>query len=155
MSLDPIKYPIYTDVSISGCGSIKEPLGLNFNNISGLQPYNEVLLFSANAATSAVTLPESRKNFERLKIRVGTHPDGTLYEEFGTETETNFNLCFPQGQGGAAYWRGVYGTWTDTKLTLTKSKRIRSPFDNDTVTGDSYTTAGVNCVWEVWGVNRK
>lgn len=154
MSLSKITQPAYTDVTISGNGTSAAPLGLNFNGITGLQPYNETLLYSGTTAVSAATLAESKSNFERLKIKVGSMPDSLYYQEYGVDT-TAFHMHYAQGQGGAAYWRGVYGTWNGNTLTMQRSKRIRVAYTNNGVSGESYTTAGWPCIWAIWGVNRK
>jgi len=121
---------------------------------TGLMPYNETLLYSSTNAVSSFTLNEPRNNYERLKIRVGNANDSTYFQEFGTETNA-MHINFPNGQGGAAYWRGTYGTWNNNMFSVQKTKRIRVAYNNNGVSGDQYSTAGFNCIYEVWGVNRK
>lgn len=145
-------YEIWGVNNVTGIDKVNK--NVTIGEATGLMPYNETLLYSSTAEVSAVTLSENKDNFERLKIRVGWPVDGTYYQEFGTETPV-MHINFPNGQGGAAYWRGTYGTWNGNTFTVQKTKRIRVAYTNNGVSGDQYSTAGFNCIFEVWGVNRK
>lgn len=161
MSLEKLEFDKFShDASLTGDGSKNNPLGINVNGITGLQPYNERLLFSAElSGVSSVELPTSKNHFERLRFVLGARnwkENGLESKEFGTET-TAIHLNFMNGAGGNAYWVGTYGTWSDDRhLTVQKSKNIYGSYSNANITGNiSWTADDVNCIKEIYGVNEE
>lgn len=149
-----------TDSTLTGNGTSSEPFGINFNGITGLEPYSERLLFSAElSGVSSIDLSEPKNHFERLRFVIGARNwsnNGLESKEFGTEPN-NIHLNFQNGAGGNAYWVGTYGTWTNqTHLDVTKSKNVYGSYSNANITGNlTYTADDINCIKAVYGVNPK
>jgi len=160
MSLEKLEINKFShNASLTGDGSNNSPLGINLSGITGLKPYNERLLFSAElSGVSSVELPTSKNHFERLRFVLGARnwkENGLESKEFGTET-TAIHLNFKNGAGGNAYWVGTYGTWSDDRhLTIQKSKSVYGSYSNATITGNiTYTADDINCIKEIYGVNE-
>lgn len=160
MSLEKLEINKFShDASLTGDGSNNSPLGINFNGITGLKPYTERLLFSAElSGVSSIELPTSKNHFERLRFVLGAQnwkENGLESKEFGTEP-TAIHLNFKNGAGGNAYWVGTYGTWTDDRhLTIQKSKNVYGSYSNANITGNiSWTADDINCIKEIYGINE-
>lgn len=161
MSLEKLEFDKFShDASLTGDGSNNSPLGIDLSGITGLKPYNERLLFSAElSGVSSIELPTSKNHFERLRFVLGARnwkENGLESKEFGTET-TAIHLNFMNGAGGNAYWVGTYGTWSDDRhLTVQKSKNIYGSYANASITGNiSWTADDINCIKEIYGVNEE
>jgi len=149
-----------TDSTLTGNGTSSEPFGINFNGITGLEPYSERLLFSAElSGVSSIDLSEPKNHFERLRFVIGARNwsnNGLESKEFGTEPN-NIHLNFQNGAGGNAYWVGTYGTWTtQSHLDVSKSKNVYGSYSNANITGNlTYSADDINCIKAVYGVNPK
>lgn len=130
--------------------------------VTGLTEYNETLLFSSVSGVSAVTLPENKSNFERLKFELGIgagsgmNTDGYEYSEYPTNMDI-IHLNYHFGGGSNEYWAGTYGTWTnDNHLEITKAKSIYGAYNTTGIGGNTgYSNNARKCIWKVWGINRK
>ena len=136
------------DGSMSGNGTLTSPLGV-------VPGYNETVLYSGAAGTSAVTLSEPVTAFERIKI---VH--NSQVEE----------LYYPSNNEATRYWH-FYGTPTQgvykiamvncalsgNKITNVSAKTLLYPV---TGTATAYTvslndTYALNTIKQVVGINRK
>lgn len=131
--------------------------------ITGLNEYNETLLFSSVSGVSACTLPESKDNFERLKFELGIgagtglNTDGYEYREYPSFPNI-IHLAYQFGGGSNEYWAGTYGTWSNDGKTIevTKAKSIYGSYNSTAIGGNTgYSNQVRNCIMQVWGINRK
>ena len=150
---------IRTAPSISGDGTPENPFGLVTSGVDN----KETLLFTTSSTTegtSAVTLSESRFNFDRLRIKCGMNGgvDGIEYHFFPNISGlNNVHINYSYGGGGNEYWMDTFGSWTDdTHFVVDRAKAIMGAYNSVTITGNqAHTANGINCVYEVWGVDRK
>lgn len=140
------------DSSMSGNGTVNSPLSV-------VPGYNETVLFSASAGTSAATLSEDLTNFTRLRFKLGNTvgTEGWQYQEIPAITSNVIHLSYNCGGGGNEYYVGLFGTMSSTTaINLTKCVAVKAPFSDSTAT----TITGNNnyyqkAIFEVVGINRK
>lgn len=128
----------------------------------GWRPDETVLFDNNKVGTSAVSLSESRANFEELKLYVGYNGgyntlDGAITITIPSDVSASW-LNFTYGAGGSnAYYAAARLLWdSDTSFTITHGTSILKPVSTTAVNGITAYNAGCqNCISKVIGINRK
>jgi hypothetical protein len=137
------------DNTLSGNGTVDSPLGV-------VPGYNETVLYSGTAGTSAVTLNEPMNNFERIKLVHNTQVE----EIWGPVAGDALRYWHFYGTPSQGVYKNamVHASFTDnTHITNTSAKTLLYPI---TGTATAYTvslndTYALNTIRRVIGINRK
>jgi hypothetical protein len=137
------------DNSLSGNGTVDSPLGV-------VPGYNETMLYSGAAGTSAVTLSESFENFESIKLVHNTQVDEFWKPKAGDAVRYWHNYG-TMGQGVYKMAMVHLSMPDTTHITNISARTLNFP-----LTGTSFTATvavndayALNTIREVIGINRK
>lgn len=145
------------DNSLSGNGTVDSPLGV-------VPGYNETVLWSGTEPTSAVSLSETWKNFDRLKIYVQNKSmDNGLnmvevkpLERDGYTPYYNIIAGFSNGLGtNGMIWQNIIGSASDNGLTNLSAFGFQNSWNANAVSVRKNNSNDLNCILKVVGINRK
>lgn len=140
------------DNTLSGNGTVDSPLGLN-----------ETVLYSGEEPTSAVSLSETWKNFDRLKIYVQNKSmDNGLnmvevrpLERDGYTPYYNIIAGFSYGLGtNGMIWQNIIGSASDTGLRNCSAFGFQNSWTATSPTVRKNNANDLNCILKVVGINR-
>lgn len=124
---------------------------------------DETVLYSGDEPTSAVSLAESWKNFDRLKIYVQNKSmDNGLnmvevrpLERDGNTPYYNIIAGFSYGLGtNGMIWQNIIGIATDTTLTNQSAFGFQNSWNATSPTVRKNNANDLNCILKVIGINR-
>ena len=124
---------------------------------------DETVLYSGNEPTSAVSLAESWKNFDRLKIYVQNKSmDNGLnmvevkpLEREGYTSYYNIVAGFSYGLGtNGMIWQNIIGIAADTTLTNQSAFGFQNSWTATAPTVRKNNANDLNCILKVIGINR-
>jgi hypothetical protein len=144
------------DNSLSGNGTVDSPLGV-------VPGYNETVLYSGEEPTSSVSLSETWKNFDRLKIYVQNKSmDNGLnmvevrpLERDGYTPYYNIIAGFSYGLGtNGMVWQNIIGSANDTGLRNCSAFGFQNSWTATSPTVRKNNANDLNCILKVVGINR-
>ena len=139
--------------------------GINIRMVDGIlvAENDETLLYSGSEPTSAASLSETWKNFDRLKIYVqNMSMDNCLnivevrpLEREGYTSYYNIVAGFSYGLGtNGMIWENIIGSATDTVLTNHSAFGFQNSWTATAPTVRKNNSNDLNCILKVIGINR-
>ena len=155
---------VHDDTLVHAANSAQYALGVNLSAVAQLLGVDETVLYSGTEPTSAISLTETWKNFDRLKIYVQNKSmDNGLnvvevrpLEREGNTAYYNIIAGFSYGLGtNGMIWQNIIGIATDTTLTNQSAFGFQNSWTATSPTVRKNNANDLNCILKVIGIGRR